>query len=80
MAEAVGGGKMAPPAAGERPAAPSAKPPSVVGEGGLGPWSVTEGSVLEAAARAAGTVVEPEPCSHGGRGRAGHVKARGYPR
>ena len=85
MAEAVGGGKMPPwlsPAAGAMPAALWAEPPSVVGEGGLlGPWSVTEGSVSEAAARGVDSVAEPKPiCSPRGRAGAGRVKARDYPK
>ena len=79
MAEAVGGGKMPPwlsHAAGAMPAV-WAKPPSVVGEGGLlGPWSVTEGSIIEAAARGV-AVSEPKPtCNPGGAGQ----KARDYPK
>ena len=86
MAEAVGGGTMPPwlsHAAGAMPAALWAEPPSVVGEGGLlGPWSVTEGSVSEAAARGVDSVAEPKPicCSPGGRAGAGRVKARDYPK
>ena len=49
---------------------------SVVDEGELGPWSVTEGSIIEAAARGV-AVSEPKPtCNPGGAGQ----KARDYPK
>ena len=77
MAEAVGGEKMPPrasPAAGESIGAKAAA--SVVDEGELGPWSVTEGSIIEAAARGV-AVSEPKPtCNPGGAGQ----KARDYPK
>ena len=55
---------------------------SLVDEGELGPWSVTEGSVSEAAASGVDSVAEPKPicCSPGGRAGAGRVKARDYPK
>ena len=74
---AMGGGKSPPrssPAAGESIGAKAAA--SVVDEGELGPWSVTEGSIIEAAARGV-AVSEPKPtCNPGGAGQ----KARNYPK
>ena len=77
MTAAMGGGKSLPrssPAAGESIGATAAA--SVVDEGELGPWSVTEGSIIEAAARGV-AVSEPKPtCNPGGEGQ----KARDYPK